>query len=130
MIATGCGVAPMAGLLRRAAPGVDRSLYLGLRDLDSDFLYAPELTRWRRDGRLTRLIPAVSRGAAPRHVQDRLREDAAALRRQIAAGARVLVCGSLAMGRAVAAEMDALLAPAGLSVARLKQEGRYVEDIY
>ena len=73
-------------------------------------------------------VPKRSRDR--RHVQHGLREDAARLSRQILAGARVLVCGSVTMGRAVAAELDAILAPAGLSVATLKQEGRYVEDIY
>ena len=60
------------------------------------------------------------------------REEAATLdaRMDSLRGARVLVCGSIAMGRAVAAEMDALLAPVGLSVATLRAEGRYVEDIY
>lgn len=42
----------------------------------------------------------------------------------------MLVCGSVAMGRSVATEFDAVLAPADLSVAALKREGRYVEDIY
>ncbi|HMQ40706.1 MAG TPA: PepSY domain-containing protein [Paracoccus sp. (in: a-proteobacteria)] len=129
MVASGCGVGPMAGLLRSAAPGAERSLYFGLRHPESDFLYREELANWHGDGRLTRLNTAYSRRDR-RHVQHSLREDAARLSRQILAGARVLVCGSVTMGRAVAAELDAILAPAGLSVATLKQEGRYVEDIY
>ena len=146
MIAAGCGIGPMAGLLRRARPAAarlgigaqaeppERVLYFGLRDPASDYLYAEELAAWQHDGRLARLQLAVSRGAAgPRqrgHVQHRLADDAHRLRAQIGRGARVLVCGSIAMGRAVAAEMDALLAPVGLSVATLRAEGRYVEDIY
>lgn len=150
MISAGCGIGPMAGLLRRAAPGVERTLYFGLRDPASDFLYAEELGHWQSDGRLTRLRTAVSRARLPvapppalparlpvtaadhrpGHVQHRLREDTARLRDQIARGARVLVCGSVAMGRAAAVELDAALAPLGLSVAALKQEGRYVEDVY
>lgn len=133
MISAGYGIGPMAGLLRGAAPGAERTLYFGLRDPLSDFLYAEELSGWLWDGRLTRLRTAVSRAAAGHdrgHVQHRLREDAARLRQQIARGARVLVCGSVAMGRSVATEFDAVLAPAGLSVAALKREGRYVEDIY
>lgn len=133
MISAGCGIGPMAGLLRRAAPGAERVLYFGLRDPASDFLYAEELGRWQAEGRLTRLRTAVSRaarGAERGHVQHRLREDAARLRDQIGRGARVLVCGSVAMGQSVAAELDAALRPAGLSVAALKAEGRYVEDTY
>ena len=129
MISSGCWVGPMAGLLRRAAPGPERSLYFGLRDPESDFLYREELTDWHRDGRLTRLTTALSR-LDRHHVQHRLHEDAARLSQQIMRGARVLVCGSVAMGRAVAAELDAILAPSGLSVAALKREGRYVEEIY
>lgn len=129
MISSGCGVGPMAGLLRRARPGTERSLYFGLRDAGSDYLYREELAGWHADGRLTRLITALSR-TEQRYVQHRLRDDAAALSRQIMAGARVLVCGSVAMGRAVAAELDAILAPSGMNVAALKHEGRYVEDVY
>ena len=129
MIAAGCGIGPMAGLIRGAAPGSETSLYFGLRDPGSDFLYAEELATWQREGRLSRLVTAFSR-VDRRHVQHRLREDAAQLRDQIARGARVMVCGSVAMGRAVAAELDAQLAVSGLSVARLKREGRYVEDVY
>ena len=39
MISAGCGIGPMAGLLLGAAPGAERTLYFGLRDPSSDFLY-------------------------------------------------------------------------------------------
>ena len=52
------------------------------------------------------------------------------LRDQIARGGQVLVCGGTAMARAVAGEFEALLAPLGLTVATLKAEGRYLEDVY
>ena len=61
MISAGCGIGPMARLLRGAAPGAERTLYFGLRDPSSDFLY--------------------DRG----HVQHRLRKDAGCASRSPAA---------------------------------------------
>lgn len=129
MIASGCGIGPMAGLLRGARADLPHNLYFGLRDPDSDFLYREELGEWRRDGRLGRLLTAFSR-TERRHVQHRLAEDAGPLREQILSGAQVLVCGSVGMGRAVRAELDRILQPVGQTVAALKAEGRYVEDTY
>lgn len=130
LIAAGCGVGPMAGFLRKARPGRAMELYFGNRDPQSDYLYAAELAEWQREGRLARLVTAFSRVADRAYVQDRLRRDAAHLRDQIARGGQVLVCGGAAMARAVAAEFEAAIAPLGLSVAALKAEGRYLEDVY
>ena len=63
-------------------------------------------------------------------MQDRLRADAGHLRDQILRGGQILVCGSIAMARAVAAEVEAAIAPAGMTVAMLRAEGRYLEDVY
>ncbi|SLN62943.1 sulfite reductase [Roseisalinus antarcticus] len=59
-----------------------------------------------------------------------VRGNAAEVARQIRAGARVMVCGGRGMAAGVAEALADILAPAGLTPARLKAEGRYVEDIY
>lgn len=130
MIAAGCGIGPMAGFLRRMKPGRSVEMYFGARDPASDFLYEPELAAWQAQGRLARLVTAFSRGKDRVYVQDRLHADAAHLRGMIAVGGQVLVCGGRAMAQAVAAEVDRAIAPLGQSVASLKAEGRYLEDIY
>jgi sulfite reductase (NADPH) flavoprotein alpha-component len=130
MVAAGCGVGPMAGFLRRLKPGRAVELYFGARDPKSDFLYEQEISLWKSQGRLSRFVTAFSRGKDCAYVQDRLHADAAHLRGLIAMGGQVLVCGGMAMARAVAVEVDQAVAPLGLSVATLKAEGRYLEDVY
>lgn len=130
MVAAGCGIGPMAGFLRHLKPGRSVELYFGLRDPASDYLYQSELEGWKSQGRLSRLVTAFSRSHDRAYVQDRLAADAAHLRGLIAIGGQVLVCGGMAMARAVAAEVDLAIAPLGLNVAALKAEGRYLEDVY
>lgn len=105
-------------------------LFFGMRHPASDFLYKDELTRWRREGRLRRLVGACSRGRMPRYVQDALFEDAAQIAALIRGGARIMVCGGRDMAGGVSAALAKILAPAGLTPALLKAEGRYVEDVY
>ncbi len=45
-------------------------------------------------------------------------------------GATVMVCGGRDMAVGVSAALAEILAPAGLTPALLKAEGRYVEDVY
>ena len=130
MIAAGTGVGPMIGFLRGLKAGRGAEMYFGARDPGSDYLYEDELAEGLQQGRLSRLVTAFSRVQDRAYVQDRLRADAAHLRNQIKRGGQVLVCGSIAMARAVAVEVEEALAPLGLSVATLRAEGRYLEDVY
>ena len=57
-------------------------------------------------------------------------EEAAEITRLIAGGARVMVCGGRDMAAGVSAALTDILAPAGLTPALLKAQGRYVEDVY
>ena len=101
-----------------------------MRHPDSDFLYGEELADWQADGRLQRLVTAVSRGARPHYVQDALRAEGDEVARLIRDGARVMVCGGRDMAAGVADALADILAPVGLTPAMLKAEGRYVEDVY
>lgn len=130
LVAAGTGVGPMVGFLRAMPKGRGAELYFGARDPGSDFLYEKEMAQGLKQVRLARLRTAFSRVQDHAYVQDRLRADAAHLRAQILRGGQVLVCGSIAMARSVAAEIEEVLAPAGLSVAGLRAEGRYLEDVY
>ena len=130
LIGAGTGIGPLAGFVRGNGCRRPIHLYFGLRHPDSDFLYGEELHDWRDEGRLTRLVTAVSRGARPHYVQDALRCEATEVADLIRNGARVMVCGGRDMAAGVADALAEILAPIGLNSSILKAEGRYVEDVY
>jgi sulfite reductase (NADPH) flavoprotein alpha-component len=130
LIGAGTGVGPLAGIIRANTPQRPIHLFFGMRHPDSDFLYGREMPVWKAEGRLMRLVTAVSRGPQSSHVQDALRSDAAEVIRLIRNGARVMVCGGRDMAAGVADALADILAPTGLTPAHLKAEGRYVEDTY
>jgi sulfite reductase (NADPH) flavoprotein alpha-component len=130
LIGAGTGIGPLAGFVRGNARRRPIHLFFGMRHPDSDFFYDEEMPGWQDAGRLARLVTAASRERQPRYVQDVLRNDAPEVARLIRDGARVMVCGGRDMAAGVADAMAEILAPAGLTPATLKAEGRYVEDVY
>ena len=130
LIGAGTGIGPLAGFARANVEGRAMHLYFGVRHPDSDLLYREELARWQAEGRLASVTIAFSRTTARAYVQDALRRDGARVARLIAAGAQVLVCGGRDMAAGVASALADILAPTGLTPARLKAEGRYAEDVY
>ena len=130
LIGAGTGIGPLAGFVRDNTRGRPVHLFFGMRHPDSDFFYGEEFSGWQDEGRLTRLVTAVSRGARPHYVQDELRGEATQVAELIRNGARVMVCGGRDMAAGVAEGLADILAPAGLTPAVLKAEGRYVEDVY
>jgi sulfite reductase (NADPH) flavoprotein alpha-component len=130
LIGAGTGISPLAGFIRANIRRRPVQLFFGMRHPGSDFLYDDDLARCQADGRITRLVTAVSRGPRPHYVQDALRGEAPEIARAIREGARVMVCGGRAMAAGVAEALAEILAPDGLSPAMLKAEGRYVEDVY
>jgi sulfite reductase (NADPH) flavoprotein alpha-component len=130
LIGAGTGIGPLAGFVRGNSRRRPIHLFFGMRHPDSDFLYGEEMPAWQDEGRLARLVTAVSRGARPHYVQDALRGEAVEVARLIRDGARVMVCGGRDMAAGVADALAEILAPTGLSPAVLKAEGRYVEDVY
>lgn len=130
LIGAGTGIGPLAGFVRGNARRRPVHLFFGMRHPDSDFFYGEDLPAWQEAGRLSRLVTAASRGARPHYVQDALRADAAQVAQLVRDGARVMVCGGRDMAAGVADALAEILAPAGLTPAVLKAEGRYVEDVY
>lgn len=130
LIGAGTGIGPLAGFIRANARRRAVHLFFGMRHPDSDYLYRDDLAGWQAEGRLSSLATAVSRGSRPRYVQDALRMEAALVVEAIRHGAKIMVCGGRDMAQGVTEALDDVLAPAGLSPARLKAEGRYVEDVY
>ncbi len=130
LIGAGTGIGPLAGFIRGNSKARPMHLYFGGRDPKSDFLYRTELEKWLEEKRLARLNTAFSRVAERSYVQDRIRQDAEALRELIANGAQILVCGGRDMANGVMEAFEQVLAPTGMEPATLKAQGRYAEDVY
>ncbi|WP_176083926.1 PepSY domain-containing protein [Martelella sp. HB161492] len=130
LIGAGSGVAPLAGFVRTNRRRRPMHVYVGARHPKSDAFYAEEFASWQRDGKLASLTEAYSRGAEPAYVQDALLRDGPKIAALIKEGGQILVCGGRDMARGVAAALADILRPHGLTLASLKKDGRYGEDIF
>jgi len=130
LIGAGTGIGPLAGFARNNARSRPMHLFFGARHPSSDALYAEELAAWQKDGRLASVTTAYSRGSERLYVQDALRRDADRVARLLRDGAQVMVCGGRDMAAGVAQSITEILAGKGMSLATLKAEGRYAEDVY
>jgi len=132
LIGNGTGIAGLrAHLKARVAISAHRNwLVFGERQAAHDFFHRDELLAWRSQGALARLDLAFSRDLpARRYVQDALREAGDELRRWVADGAAIYVCGSLeGMAPGVDAALEDILGAETLEQLRL--EGRYRRDVY
>lgn len=130
LVGAGTGIAPLAGFIRGNRRRRPVHLYFGGRDPASDFLYRAELEAALADRRLASLSTAFSRVVGGGYVQDRLRADSAAIRELVVAGAQIMVCGGREMAQGVSEALDQCLGPLGHTVAALRANGRYLEDVY
>ncbi len=130
LIGAGTGIGPLAGFARANHKKRPMQLYFGIRHPDSDYLYEDELGQWQSEGKLHKVSIAASRLKQVDYVQHILQRDAANVAAQIKNGAQVLVCGGRDMAAGVAEALHEILAPHGLEPARLKAQGRYLEDVY
>lgn len=137
LIGNGTGLAGLRGLLKaRAAERLHRGssapawLIFGERNAAFDAFHDDDLERWTANGVLARCDRVYSRDQAERrYVQHRLAEAMDDVRRWVADGAAIYVCGSL---EGMAAGVDDVLAT-GLgrdAVDELISTGRYRRDVY
>jgi sulfite reductase (NADPH) flavoprotein alpha-component len=129
MVGAGTGIGPLIGFARHN-PHRPMHLYFGARHPEDGFLYREELGRLVDDRRLRSLTTAFSRSRPKAYVQDRLAADAPRLRELVSHGAQILVCGGRQMAEGVAGAWERILEGSGLTVAQLRSQGRYVEDVY
>ena len=132
LLGNGTGLAGLRSLLKaRIADGQQRNwLLFGERTIAHDYLCQDELQGWLASGDLALLDLAFSRDQEEKiYVQDRLRESADMLRRWLADGAAIYVCGSL---QGMAAGVDQVLHEVlgSETVERLIEQGRYRRDVY
>ena len=132
LIGSGTGLAGLrAHLKARAALNVRWNwLVFGERTRAHDYFHRTEIEAWRASGLLDRLDLAFSRDQAERiYVQHRLLGAADVLRRWVANGAAIYVCGSLeGMARDVHKALVEVLGAETLE--KLTDEGRYRRDVY
>jgi sulfite reductase (NADPH) flavoprotein alpha-component len=130
LIAAGTGIGPLAGFVRANDRRRPMHLYFGIRHPGSDLLYGEELVGWKKNGHILSISAAFSRAPQPTYVQDILRRDAMYIAELIASGGQILVCGGREMAAGVATALTDILIPHGVSLATLKADGRYAEDVY
>lgn len=130
LVGVGTGIGPLVGFIRKNHRHRPIHLFWGGRNQESDFLYETELNEYLADGRLAQLHVAFSEGEDKAFVQDRIHDDARQLQILLANGAQILICGSRQMADGVQAVLDRILTPVNMSVALLRTEGRYREDVF
>lgn len=132
LIGNGTGLAGLRALLRaRRVAGLTRNwLLFGERNREHDYYCGAELDAALASGELQRLDLAFSRDQQEKvYVQDLLRQQSEELRRWLADGAALYVCGSLeGMAGGVDAVLHELLGSE--AVQALVEEGRYRRDVY
>jgi len=132
LLGNGTGLAGLRSLLKaRIAAGQQRNwLLFGERNIAHDYLCQDELQGWLASGDLALLDLAFSRDQQEKiYVQDRLRESADVLRRWLADGAAIYVCGSL-QGMATGVDQVLHEVLGSEAVERLIEQGRYRRDVY
>ncbi|MGB3123230.1 MAG: sulfite reductase flavoprotein subunit alpha [Pseudomonas sp.] len=132
LLGNGTGLAGLRSLLKaRIAEGQQRNwLLFGERNIAHDFLCQDQLQGWLASGDLALLDLAFSRDQAEKiYVQDRLRESADVLRKWLAEGAAIYVCGSL-QGMATGVDQALHDILGSEAVERLIEQGRYRRDVY
>ncbi|MDN5597129.1 MAG: flavodoxin, partial [Pseudomonas sp.] len=132
LLGNGTGLAGLRSLLKaRIAGGQQRNwLLFGERNIAHDYLCQDELQGWLASGDLALLDLAFSRDQEEKvYVQDRLSESADVLRKWLADGAAIYVCGSLqGMATGVDQALADILGKEALE--RLIEQGRYRRDVY
>lgn len=130
LISAGTGIGPLMGFIRHNWAHHPMYLYWGGRSPQSDFLYESELNTYLKDKRLTELNAVFSRTNDRAYVQDKISLDGEKLRKLIKSDAQILVCGGRDMANNIMTALNDILAPLDISVATLKAQGRYREDVY
>lgn len=110
-VAAGTGLAPFRGFIqeraamlaagRKLAPAL---LFFGCRDPENDDLYAEELVRWEQMGAVDvrrAYSRATDKSEGCKYVQDRIYHDRADVFKVWDQGAKVFICGSREIGKAV-----------------------------
>jgi len=143
MIGPGTGIAPFRSFLaqRDATGATGRNwLFFGDQHFVTDFLYQTELQNWSETGTLTRTNLAFSRDQKEKiYVQHKMLQHGAELYDWISNGAYIYVCGAKepmsadvedTLMQIVEKYGNKTIEEAIQFVEGLKEEGRYLKDVY
>ena len=143
MVGPGTGIAPFRAFVqeRVAVDAAGRNwVFFGDQQKATDFIYGDEWLAYMAQGQLARLDLAWSRDQGHKvYVQDRMRENAAALWAWLENGAHFYVCGDakrmakdvdLALHDIIAQQGGMDTVAAADYVKQLKKEKRYQRDVY
>lgn len=143
MVGPGTGIAPFRSFLaHRDAVGASGKnwLFFGEQHFTTDFLYQTEIQNWYQTGVLTRINTAFSRDQKEKiYVQHRLQEHASELFEWIEGGAYLYICGAKepmsvdvenTLLQIVQQQGKKSEAEAVAFMEQLKEEGRYLKDVY
>jgi len=109
LIANGTGIAPFLGMMHFSKE-IETELYWGVRTKSTYDLVAPEINDALNRGTLNRFHLALSQEeSAYDYVQNMIARHAATLNTDLKNGATLMICGSLAMQKAVFEVLDAFL---------------------
>jgi sulfite reductase (NADPH) flavoprotein alpha-component len=143
MIGPGTGIAPFRSFLAErdstAASGKNW-LFFGDQHFGTDFLYQTEFQDWLKTGVLSRMNVAFSRDQKKKvYVQHKMLSHGAALYEWIQSGAYIYICGAKdPMSSDVENSILAIFqlfgnkttTEAEQALDQLKEEGRYLKDVY
>ncbi len=133
MVGPGTGVAPFRGFLQQRdfdqASGKNW-LFFGAQNSHTDFLYQTEWLEYKALGVLTKIDVAFSRNQKEKiYVQHRIRENSVELEKWLRNGAYFYVCGDKEnMAKDVEDVLVEIVGEEYMEV--LKEEGRYLRDVY
>jgi sulfite reductase (NADPH) flavoprotein alpha-component len=143
LIGPGTGIAPFRSFLaERDATGASGRnwLFFGDQHFSSDFLYQTEFQGWMQTGVLSRMNVAFSRDRAEKvYVQHKMKKHGAALYEWLESGAYVFICGAKdPMSIDVEETLIKIIEEFGKKTSSeaqhyfevLKEEGRYLKDVY
>jgi sulfite reductase (NADPH) flavoprotein alpha-component len=139
MIGPGTGIAPFRAFLaeRDSTGATGRNwLFFGDQHFETDFLYQTEIQNWIETDMLTRVNVAFSRDQEEKiYVQHKMLQHAGDLFEWLQSGAYLYVCGTKdPMSIDVEAALVKIIEKKGKNASeyidRLKEEGRYLRDVY
>ncbi len=143
MVGPGTGIAPFRSFLaHRDALGANGRnwLFFGDQHFVSDFLYQTELQNWVETGVLTRLNVAFSRDQKEKiYVQHKMLKHGADLYNWLLGGASIYVCGAKdpmstdvedTLLQIIQKHGDKTIEESIQFIERLKDESRYLKDVY
>lgn len=130
MIGAGSGIAPFIGMIKHNYSKRPITLFWGGRSPDIDGIYQEEIKQWLNSRHLTHFYPAWSRMDKKMYVQHLVALHHTDIAEQLKCGATIMICGSSQMALAVAKEIKISAQMVGLTIEKLKQDRRYLEDVY